>query len=192
LIEVSFMPFVVAAVVLVGALWLFDLLLTLAVVRRLREHTAQLGRLSGGGADGPPGFDRDALVGRRMPDFTATAAGGVAGSVLGFFSAGCEPCHGQAPELAAWAGAQAREPDGPATRAIAVVTGTGAEAAELVELLGDAVTVIAEPDSTRIVTELGVQFFPMFLRIHADGAVAEVSLSMREVRQGRMVAPSRG
>lgn len=41
------MPFLVTAVVLVGLLCAVDLLLTFAVLRRLREHTEELGRLSG-------------------------------------------------------------------------------------------------------------------------------------------------
>src|SRR5881398_1037800 len=42
------MPFVIAAVVIVGVISIVDLLLTYGVVRRLREHTRQLTALGAG------------------------------------------------------------------------------------------------------------------------------------------------
>lgn len=180
------MSIVIAAIVLVGALCLFDLLLTFAVLRRLREHTAELERLSAGGPRVPK-FDRDALVGRSLPESAATAIGGAPVSVVGFFAAGCEPCHKQAPELAAWAG----EPAGTGGRAVAVVTGTGADVDELLAILGDAVTVIAGPDSSRVAMELGVDVFPTFVRTDTGGAIAEAAFTMHDVLDRRVAESSR-
>jgi hypothetical protein len=67
------MHFLIAAVVLVGLLCAVDLLLTFAVLRRLREHAQRLGRLSASASaagNGTPGIDRDKLLGRELPEFS--------------------------------------------------------------------------------------------------------------------------
>jgi len=173
------MSVVIAAIVLVGALCLLDLLLTFGVLRRLREQSAELERLSAGGAGGVPEFDRDALVGRTLPQPAATTIGEAPVAVVGFFAAGCEPCHKQAPELVAWASGQAGERAG--ARAVAVVTGTGAGADELVEIFGDAVIIIAGPDGSRVATELGISVYPTFVRTGAGGAIVEAAFMVHDV-----------
>ena len=82
------MPFLIAAVVLVGVLCLFDLLLTFAVLRRLREHTAELQRLAG--RPGFSSYDPGMLVGHRLPE-AARASGA---TLVAFFDAQCDTCHG--------------------------------------------------------------------------------------------------
>ncbi|HSK95694.1 MAG TPA: hypothetical protein VK891_03675, partial [Euzebyales bacterium] len=94
------MPYLVAAVVLVGTLCAVDLLLTMAVVRRLRELTRQLGGLAGGA-----GVELLA-VGAPLPAFTAESVDGqavdsgtAAPAFVGFLSTTCRSCAEQLPEL---------------------------------------------------------------------------------------------
>jgi len=85
-----------AAVALVGALCVLDLLLTFGVIRRLRQHTEII---SGAGAAAPAVVGL--LPGEQVPAFTAiTLDGEVVSSVsgvraVGFFAAGCSACPGQ-------------------------------------------------------------------------------------------------
>src|SRR6266545_2616592 len=89
------MPYLVAAIVLLGAVCTVNLILTLALIRRLREQ-----------AGGPPG-PRQPLpkvivgIGERPAEFTAATTEGepidrdaVAGGLVGFFSPQCSPCRG--------------------------------------------------------------------------------------------------
>jgi thiol-disulfide isomerase/thioredoxin len=182
------MGFVIAAVVLVGGLCVVDLLLTFAVLRRLRVHTDELNQLRTGVTGGRPGFDREGFVGRTLAPFVARTVDGREVSrddlvgrprLVAFFSATCAPCHARAPELAEWARGQRLAGADPVGPALAVVTGTGSGADQLVETLGGAATVIPEPDSSRIVDALGVSAFPTFLRLDADGTIADADISMR-------------
>lgn len=175
------MQLLIAAAVLVGALALLNLMLTFGVIRRLREHTTQLSRLSGA----TPPF-RDEQVGQPVPQFQATAADGTAVSrdsllgrtrMVGFFSAGCEPCHEQAPEFAKWLSGQG----GDTSEAVAVVTGAGPQADELATLLRDQATVVTEPDASRVADAFGVAGFPTFLRVDAEGVVTAADATMRGV-----------
>jgi hypothetical protein len=99
------MPFLVAAVVLLAVLCLLNMMITFAVLRRLRSHEERLAARPAGRSSGV-----DALVGRELPEFDATSTAGAAVSrsdllgqarVLGVFSATCEPCHEQARAFAA-------------------------------------------------------------------------------------------
>ena len=94
------MPYVVAAIVVLAVLCLVQMMITFAVLRRLRSFEERLSARPAGGASG-----RDALVGRELPEFTATSTAGVSVSrselvgrtrLVGVFSATCKPCHAQA------------------------------------------------------------------------------------------------
>lgn len=178
------MPFIVAAVVLVGALCAVDLLLTFAVLRRLREHTGELARLADGhSASGP---DLSHVVGQDLPDFSATSVAGalvsrevVAGSVelVGFFVPGCGPCHAQAPVFAD------RARDLPVGRTLAVVAGTGPDADDLVKLFSEVTEVLLDPAGSDLIKGLGIGVFPTFARLGADGAVVDAAVSIDGLKE---------
>ncbi|CAM3120442.1 TlpA family protein disulfide reductase [Stackebrandtia soli] len=175
------MIFLTIAVVLLALLCLANLLLIFAVFRRLREHTAELSRLSRGA---PQPF-RDELVGQSVPTFEASAIDGTAVTgaglvgrpgLVGFFSAGCEPCHDQAPKFAKWSSV-----GGGGAATIAVVTGDGPQAEELVEAFRDRATVVAEPDASVVASAFGIEAFPTFLRIDAEGTITDTGVEVRDV-----------
>ena len=175
------MPFVVAAVVFVGLLCVVDLLLTLAVLRRLREHTAELARLSGAGP-ASMGVDRDQLIGQELPQFSATTVGGAAVSresltgeveLVGIFSPGCGPCLVQAPLFVEEAGRLA------AGKTLALVAGSGSGADDLVQILEGATDVVLAPVSTTVVNGLSINAFPTFLRLDAGGAIVDAAVSIQ-------------
>ncbi|MGI5418326.1 TlpA disulfide reductase family protein [Actinomadura luteofluorescens] len=124
------MPYLIAAVVLIGLLSALNLVLTLALVRRLREQGA-----AHRGHAGPP----MALgPGSQIGDFTATTTEGEPVSpadlpaLVAFFSANCAPCHELAPRFAELTTGLPR---------LAVVTG---DDPELVAVLSPAVRVVVE------------------------------------------------
>ncbi|MEO3775223.1 TlpA disulfide reductase family protein [Micromonospora sp. B9E7] len=178
------MPFVVAAVALLGALCMVNLLLTFGVLRRLREQTAELNRLSGVLPPEMPAPEE--LVGTPVPAFAATAIDGTPVTrdslvgrprLVGFFSAGCAPCHEQAPLFAKWLAEQG----GDASTAVAVITDSGPEAVELATSLTDTATVVVEPDAFSVSQAFGVRGFPTFLRVDADGVIAGADATVRGV-----------
>ncbi|MFC4912495.1 peroxiredoxin family protein [Actinomadura gamaensis] len=89
------MPFVVAAVVLFGALSVLNLLLTVGILRRMRADAA-----AGGPRTNPgPGDLFTLKPGSPVGDFSAVTTDGdpvtreTAAGVVAFFSANCEGCH---------------------------------------------------------------------------------------------------
>lgn len=148
------MTILVAAVILVGALCVFDLLLTFAVLRRLREHTAELAVLGVSRSAGP---DVGALVGKRLPESVLAHAP----RLVGVFDAHCSTCFEHAPAFAAEAAG---------TALAAVVTGSGPKADELAGRLAG-IPVVTGSDAEEVVTALGIPAFPTFLRVAPDGTV---------------------
>ena len=175
-----------AAVVLVGLLCAIDLLLTLAVVRRLREHEERFASLPAGTPG--PGFDREKFLGVRLPEFSVTATNGATVSrdvllgqagLVGFFSSSCAPCRVQAPEFARHAGEAAQ------SVALAFVIGPGAD--DLVGVLSEGVAaVVVDPDAAELVRQLEVGAFPTILRLGPEGSIVDAGPSVRE-----LVEPSR-
>jgi len=148
------MTVLVAAVVLLGALCVFDLFLTFAVLRRLREHTAELAALAGTRRPGP---DVGALVGLRLPDPVLAHEP----RWVGVFDAHCSTCFEHAPAFAAEAAH---------TPLAAVVAGSGPKAGELAALL-TGIPVLTGTAAAEVVSALEVPAFPTFLRVAPDGTV---------------------
>ncbi|QYC45876.1 hypothetical protein Nocox_41675 [Nonomuraea coxensis DSM 45129] len=173
------MAYVVAALVLVGLLGALNLMLAVGVVRRLREHSAELAALRSGGAAADAGalssFGEVALRdGSPVGAFTAVAVDGEPVTLgtfgdrplVGFFSPGCTPCEEQLPAFVEFA---ADRPGGRGTR-LAVVVGAGEETAETVERLSPVATVVVEPDGGPVQQAFGVTGFPAFVLV-SDGLV---------------------
>ncbi|MFI6595590.1 TlpA disulfide reductase family protein [Nonomuraea sp. NPDC050536] len=174
------MPFLVAAVIVIGLLCLVDLVLTLAVVRRLRAHTLRLAEL------GPA---RAPLVqpGTTLGDFSATALDGGTVSraffsgptVVGVFSTECASCHERLPEFTSYLADTRPE------RVLAVVTGDADEARRFTGELTSA-TVVVEPMGGPVSRALQVSQFPSFYLVDGDAVVVAA-----DTAPGRLPAVTR-
>lgn len=165
------MNFLLAAVTLLAVLCLGNLLLTFAVLRRLREHEQ---RLAGLGPAGPPAAEE--LVGRTMPRFTGTSTRGepvsdTAGRLVGFFSAACSSCHEQA---AAFAG----HPDAGRVAFVVLEPAPEADRAAILRALGDSPTVLVDPTSKAVAEQLGVRAFPLLMRTDRSDTVVAARHSL--------------
>jgi thiol-disulfide isomerase/thioredoxin len=169
-----------AAVVLVGALCLLDLLLTLAVTRRLREHTTRLHRLERRGAvdDGAMATGNLPAPGTPVGPFTATTVDGEPVSsdsladhtVAVFLAPDCADCRGKVPELVSWAAGHERG------HTLVVVDGRGTDPADVVgPLVPVAMVVVVETFAPSPIEAFGVNAFPSFCVV-ADGRVIDASL----------------
>ncbi|MFC4947009.1 hypothetical protein [Pseudonocardia sp. GCM10023141] len=153
------MEFIVAAIVVLAILVVLNLLLTFAIVRRMRNAGEQPA-----GESGTSG--RDVLVGRRFPEF-ATGTG--SGRLIGFFSATCEPCIEQATQFA-------RHPAANRT-AFVITKGAGAGQTEaLITALevsepGGSPALVLDPESSATADAVGVRAFPQLLLLDAEGVV---------------------
>lgn len=161
------MPFLTAAVVLVGALGALNLVLVLGMVKRLREHSALLT-----GRRGAPSADLE--VGTRIGEFeTVTEAAEPltraslteAGDLLvAFLSPGCAPCVEKLPGFVA----HARSLPGGRRRVLAVVVGEPGEAAAFAAPLGPVAQVVVEEPNGALSRAFGVHSYPTLLRIGPD------------------------
>ena len=170
------MPFLTALVALIGAVCLLDLVLTLGVMRKLREHAAVLAR-SAAEAERPPMLaagavaapfeavdtagepvSRDALTGRTL---------------VGFFSPSCNACTEQMPgfltDAAAFPGGR--------DRVLAVIAASeGEDTSAYRDRLGTAARVVVEPHQTGIAKALGVRGLPTFCVLDGTGRVLQTGL----------------
>jgi peroxiredoxin len=167
------MPYLTAAVVLVGALCLVDLILSLGVVRRLRAHSSLIEHILTRDMDRTP----IRRAGERVDAFSAVTSGGglvtretlteSAGSVLvGFFSPDCDTCRERLPEFVRKAGRW--------EETIAVVVGEKAEAMELADSFGlrEAARVVLEsPKDAAMADAFGVRAFPSVCVVDGTGLV---------------------
>lgn len=180
------MAVVVAALVLLGALTLFNLVLILGVLRRLREHSERLGL--GGGQAGTVGgaADLGLEVGARPGAFQVTAVDGreVTSAMLdgpalvGFFAEGCAPCKDWLPRFTEAARAAGRIVESNGTgvpRVLAVVANAGAQpsalVAELRSGLDDEAFVVREELGGPVSQAFKVLGYPALCRLAADGTV---------------------
>jgi peroxiredoxin len=166
---------IVAALTLTTALILLDLVLTLAIIRRLRQHTVRLGELDSI-LRPSPGLE----PGSPLPEFTAAATGGESistASLMGsttiviFLSADCHDCHEQLPAIQAYLRAGARH-------AIAVVSGDDPELAGAFDGLAK---VIVEDLQGPVQRAFGVRTYPSFVVAGPDGKVEAAALTVQEL-----------
>ncbi|MFF0865598.1 TlpA family protein disulfide reductase [Nonomuraea sp. NPDC003560] len=174
------MPYLVAAVVIVGLLCLVNLVLTLAVIRRLRAHTLRLSEL---GPTRPPTVQPGTTIG----EFSATTAdGGTVSraffsgiSVVAVFSTECASCHELLPEFTSYLADTRPE------RVLAVVTGDPDEARRFTRELTSA-TVVVEPMGGPVSRALQVSQFPSFFLVDGDAVVVAA-----DTAPGRLPAVTR-
>ncbi|GGV01431.1 hypothetical protein GCM10010495_10630 [Kitasatospora herbaricolor] len=158
----------VAAVVLIACLSVFNLVLTLAVARR---------------SPGTATFDNEPPAnslpdGSPLPEFNAhTHADGPISredlrgeAIVGFFSTTCQPCREQAPEFAR----VVRDIPGGREQVLAFVKGGGAAEAELVGLLSPVARVVTEPAGhAGASAAFGIVRWPSYLNVDAEGRITD-------------------
>ncbi|GHC74297.1 TlpA family protein disulfide reductase [Streptomyces cinnamoneus] len=162
------MPVLTAAVVLVGTLCTLDLILTLGVIKRLRDHGTLLTKL----ADNAPGRPPVIEVGEEVGEFTAVTVDGdvltreslTGDTLVAFFSPNCAPCHEMVPKFAAYARAVA----GGRGRVLAVVVGTTDRARGQVAELAPVARVVVENGDPVVAEAFKVRGFPTLLRVTQD------------------------
>ncbi|MFD7729332.1 TlpA family protein disulfide reductase [Kitasatospora phosalacinea] len=178
-----------AAVIVVGAVCAVDLLLSLGIVRRLREHTAELEELARiKGVIQPRGL----AAGTPVPDFAAVDTDGApvrrdalpADALVGFFSPTCGPCKDLLPDFTALA---ARLPGG-RTQTLAVVVGDPDAAGELVAALAPVATVVVERPRGAVSAAFEVANYPTLFSLDAAHRVDAVGHGMAAL-PGRLGAP---
>ncbi|MGI5237911.1 TlpA family protein disulfide reductase [Dactylosporangium sp. CA-139066] len=154
------MPMLVAAVVVLTVLVVLDLVLTTAVIRRLRTYED-----SRSAAGAPPETIRIA-VGAEVPEF-ADADG--RRTLVGFFSTTCKPCVTEAAELV--------RREGRLTAAgiavVPVLTQHGEEDPNgLRTVLAAVGTVVTEAPGGPVSTAFGTRATPSYVLVDPDGRVA--------------------
>lgn len=175
------MTVLTVAVVLVTGLCLLNLLLTVAVIRRLREHTELIGTMGGGQA-----FPDSMLAaGERIGDYSTETLDGtvltrddLAGQTLiGVFSPGCHGCELQMPHFVELA----KNSPGGREGVLALVVGGLEEAAGEIAQLAPVARVVHENDGGPLTRALGVQAFPAIARVDADGRVLVSGVQVQDL-----------
>ncbi|TVL91253.1 redoxin domain-containing protein [Streptomyces sp. SAJ15] len=169
------MVYLAIALVAVAALCALDLMLTLAVLRRLRDHPS-----------GPAAADEGGIaVGAAVGTFATQCVEGAPltekdlgdGAVVSFFSPGCSPCRHKLPVFVK----QAAALQGRRQVIAVVVTSSGrrdeeAEAHTMAEQLAAVTRVVREDAEGPCTTAFGVHAFPSQFTISApDGASPTVA-----------------
>jgi thiol-disulfide isomerase/thioredoxin len=185
--------FLTAAVVLVGALCLVDLLLTFGVIRRLREHTTTLEGLAGRRPSAghpalierPVAAGRPVVIGDAAPidkpvgDFTAWTVDGervspdllVSDTVAVFLAPECTTCRAKVPDVVRWAGDRDRQ------RTLVVIDARVTDPADLVEPLSTVARVVVETAGIPVTEAFGATAFPSYCVVD-DGKVIASSLDL--------------
>lgn len=171
------MPYLVAGLVLVGAVASLNLILTTAIVRRMRVY--ERGRTPYDVLGGLP-------EGAALPSFTATTRDGALVSdrqlrdrpaLVAFLSTDCPGCLERAPDVAA----AARDTIASGGRAVAVII-EGAEAVGALTAAVEPATIVYEPvdRSGPMTRAFAVKSFPTFFAIDSAGRVTARELAAAE------------
>jgi peroxiredoxin len=177
------LPYLTAAVILVGVVALTALLLVIALARRLRDVPA--GSLQPGQVPESPGLS----PGSRPAYFRAdTTSGGTVSLedlsgdrvLLGFFFAGCTPCNRQLPAFVDLA----RTMPGGSRQVIAVVAGHPGRVAEYAARLEDVATVVPDrpqADEGTISHAFRVSSWPSYYLLDPAGTVESGATAFSEL-----------
>jgi len=162
------MLFLIAAVAVVGCLCLLDLLLTFGVIRRLREHTTMLTRVSV--MTRPPVIRLSA--GELPGAFSAVTTSGdvvhgpVGLAVVAFFSSSCSVCPEQVPPFVEYLSRHRIGLDS----VLAVIAGDG-EAPPYLAALREVAQVCVESYDGETAKAFSVAGFPTFCVLDPDGTI---------------------
>ena len=164
------MLFVIAALVLFGALVVVNLVLTLGIVRRLREHADLIGRALSGEATADPDAGYFIMrAGSPLPAFSATTVDGAVAPntgplLIGFFSSTCSACVQRLPGFIEYAKAF----DG---RVLGVAVGMPEDVRGIIEDLRPVADVVTELEEGPLAKALKVEGLPAMATVDADGIV---------------------
>lgn len=174
------MSYLIAAVAILAVVSVLNLLISLAIVQRIRRGDMG-GRLLP--RSGPP-------IGSKLPEFRTTAVDGatitpttlVQGQpvVLAFLATSCQACLPSVPHLLAFVEEHGIE----AARAFVIVNGDEDQnkAGQIVQAVGGAATVILESTSGPTASAFSVTHFPTFVFIGSDGMVERTQLGLGPLR----------
>jgi AhpC/TSA family len=158
------MALLAAAVAALAALVLIDLVLSAAIIRRLRGTEERIDELTAPPVSG-------LMVGENMPEFVTPDGGltraDLAGeqALIAFFATGCRHCPGQARQLADRAPRLA----GAGIRVLSVVTVAPGDVDELTATLHEAGRVVTETGSATMMGAFHEQATPSFLLFGVAG-----------------------
>ncbi|GAA2355674.1 hypothetical protein Cme02nite_48410 [Catellatospora methionotrophica] len=180
------MVYLTTAVILVGVIGMLNLVFTFGVVKRLREHTAELTELREHGGD-----QIMLRAGATAGQFRAVATDGTAvardelsgRTLVSFFSPGCVPCQERMPAFLAYAAAM----PGGRDQVIAVVAAEPDDAAASVAALSAVARVVVEPDHGPLGTAFAVQGFPAICVVDADGVIIASGTTLDELPSPALV-----
>lgn len=184
------MAMLVVAVLVLCFLCLFDLLLTLGLIRRIRAHETRLEK--SGGYNNPLENLASSLVqGSRPEPFAATTTeGGVVasddlmdGTVVAFMSPHCKPCVSNLPSFIEHTSALPENRQ----RVIAVLAGEDIEARPMAARLEPVARVVVEPFNGPLASAFKVSALPVIFVLKADGTVAATSYEIDQLL-GQMAA----
>jgi thiol-disulfide isomerase/thioredoxin len=161
------MPLLVATVVLIGVLCTLDLVLTLGVIKRLREHTELLSESGGGGRMSlGPGDEVGEFSVSSVEDEPVHDAMIESETVVAFFSPTCGPCKEKLPKFVEYARGVPRGRE----QVLAVVTADTPEDAEAaapsVAALAPVARVVTGRDAEAIASACKVRGFPVILKVN--------------------------
>jgi thiol-disulfide isomerase/thioredoxin len=174
------MPYLVAAIIVFSALCVVNLLLTTAVVRRLRAHTEALAELGAArpGTTMAAGTQLTAFSATTVDDRTVSSEQLLDGpGLVGFFSPDCRACREQLPIFIQ----HARTYPGDRSRVIAVVNGDAAQASHLLGPLGEVASVVVERGRGGLSGRFRVEAYPTFYALDERLQVAAAGHSASEL-----------
>lgn len=174
------MPFLIAFVAVVGALCVVNLILTVGVVRRLREHSEALSSLrrgpavmaSAGSVVGP--FAAVTTDGETVSDGTLSETP----TLVGVFSPGCPSCAERMPTFVETA---RNRPDG-RSGVIAVLVGAEEDVAAERAVLEPVARVVIERFGEALTGALAVSGFPAFALLGGNRTVLVSGTTLEGMR----------
>lgn len=167
------MAYLVAAMIALGVLGLLNLVLTVGVIRRLKQQAVERHTVDHQSlvlpAPLPPAGTVVADFTVSTVDGTSLSREGLAGETLvGFFSPGCTACEELLPEFVAYA---ASFPGG-VDRVLAVVESMAEDATRYITALSPVARVVADPPGRGVVVPaFSVKAFPGVAVVDADGRI---------------------
>ncbi|MET8946034.1 hypothetical protein ABZX30_21215 [Streptomyces sp. NPDC004542] len=175
------MSVLIPVLVLVGALCALDLILTLGVVKRLREHTEMLA------ASGTAVDTYTINVGASVGEFDAVTVDGervtqrvTDETLVAFFSPTCGPCRDKLPRFVEHVSGGRF----PRDRVLVTLVGNPEESASFIERLRPVALVVSERSDGDLATAFQVKAFPAVLKVAPDGAGGTV-VTANDVRLDR-------
>ncbi|RAG83706.1 hypothetical protein DN069_20855 [Streptacidiphilus pinicola] len=172
------MPFVVAALVLLGAVTLLNLALTLAVIRRLKAQS-EASFASAPNLAPAPGPSADVQVGTVVPAFSVrdlsdgevknTPQNGT--TLFAFFSVDCRACWMNLDRFLAYARSCGLPPE----QMVSVVVGDASRKQDQIREIASVSRVVSEPTGGTVSSAFGVHVYPVYALVDTEGVLVHLS-----------------